>query len=318
MGRTKIVAEIVSELSSKNKIGFSLYGIRRVGKTSILKEIGLKLQKKKIPVIYISSWEVLPETVDQFTKMLASRAIHAFSDKLPVTFKFEELLGTSVKSFRTIVQGLKLSTKVSEDVEVSLSYVRKESNDVEAAVSKVFSLIEHLAEMTKTAKCVLMLDEFPSLVELTFGSGNQNIGIGIIKLLRTISENFEHTKLLVSGSYRDTMDNLVKKRNAPFYKQLLLREILPFDSDEFQEFLSHYLSETKFGSAKAKEELRIVTSAIPYNLQLLGREIKATNLKAPLTEENLSKIVVDLLKKEGDLSFSEFVGGLTPIPNQSS
>lgn len=312
VGRGTIVTEIVSELSSKNKIGFSLYGTRRVGKTSILKEIGLKLDKKKIPVIYVSSWEVLPETVDQFTKILASRTIHAFSDKLPVKFRFEEILGTSVKALRTLVQGLKLSTKVSEDVEISLSYVRKESNDVEDAVSKAFSLIEHLAEMTKTSKCVLMLDEFPSLTEMTYGSGNQKIGIGIIRLLRTISENFEHTKLLISGSYRDTMDNLVKKRNSPFYKQLLLREIRPFDSEEFEEFLAHYLPMTKFDNDKAKEELRTVTSGIPYNLQLLGREIKAKNLKAPITSENLSRMILDLLEQEGDPSFGEFVDDLTP------
>jgi hypothetical protein len=48
---------------------------------------------------------------------------------------------------------------------LSLSYIKKESEDVEEAVTKSISLIEHLAEMTKT-KCVLIIDEFPSIVEL--------------------------------------------------------------------------------------------------------------------------------------------------------
>ena len=312
VGRNVIVNEMTSELSSKNKIGFSLYGIRRVGKTSILKEIGLKMEKKKIPVIYVSSWEILPETLDEFTKILASRTIQAFGDRLPVKFKLEELLATGARALAALLRGLRLSAKVSDDVEVFLSYVRKESSDAEAAISRTFSFIEHLAEMTKTQKCILMLDEFPSLIDLTYGAGNQKIGIGVIRLLRTISENFQHTKLVISGSYRNTMDNLVKKRNSPFYKQLLLREVHPFDRREFEEFLSHYLSNVSFENDLVKQEMQNLTSGIPYNLQLLGREIKASNLQNPLTSQSLSKTVLEMLKKEGDLSFNEYIEGLTP------
>ena len=37
IGREELVGELTRESSSKNKIGFSLSGIRRIGKTSILK-----------------------------------------------------------------------------------------------------------------------------------------------------------------------------------------------------------------------------------------------------------------------------------------
>jgi AAA+ ATPase superfamily predicted ATPase len=45
IGRDEIIEELVKELASKNKIGFSLSCIRRIGKTSILKEAKRVLEK---------------------------------------------------------------------------------------------------------------------------------------------------------------------------------------------------------------------------------------------------------------------------------
>ena len=70
IGRDEIIRELVKELASKNKIGFSLSGIRRIGKTSILKEAKRVLEKKDITVIYISVWRIVPLTVDEFAKII--------------------------------------------------------------------------------------------------------------------------------------------------------------------------------------------------------------------------------------------------------
>ena len=64
VGRKSLVSELTTELRSKNRMGYSLSGIRRVGKTSILKEVKLNLEKRKLVVIYISAWRILPKTVD--------------------------------------------------------------------------------------------------------------------------------------------------------------------------------------------------------------------------------------------------------------
>jgi AAA+ ATPase superfamily predicted ATPase len=310
IGRKPLLEELINELSSKNKIGYSLSGIRRVGKTSILKEVKLKLEEKGIPTIYLSSWRILPKTIDEFTKVLTRTALAEFDDRLPVSFRFEELLDTGVKALARILSGLKLSAKVVSDLEVSISYIRRESDDVEAAITTSFALIEHLAEMTES-RCVLMLDEFPSLVDLTYGSKNQKIGEGIIQLLRTLVEEFRYTKLAVSGSFRTTLNNLVAKQKAPFYKQLLLREILPFEEKEFNEFISHYLPSLQFKDDQTRKGLYAVSSGIPYNLHLFGKEIQLQNLKA-IGESELQRIIIGVLEKEGELSFKEYVEGLQP------
>lgn len=310
VGRDEITTELTKQLSSKNKIGFSLSGIRRVGKTSILKEVGRRLSEEKIPVVYVSIWRVSPNTIDEFVKVMNRATIRAFQDRLPSKFKFEQLLVTGKTALVTFLQNLKLSATVAEDLELTVSYVRKETGDVDAALTASFSLVEHLGEMTKS-RSVLIIDEFPSMVELTYGTKNQKIGDSVIKLIRTLYEDFAQTKLVVSGSYRQTMKNLVAKQRSPFYKQLLLREVEPFTGFEYDAFIRHYLPRLKFSNNEVKDQFFNVTSGIPYNLQLLGAEIQLRGIDF-LDPKKLSSLIQSVLEKEGELSFKELVDEVSP------
>ena len=310
IGRDKIIGELVKELASKNKIGFSLSGIRRIGKTSILKETQNQLEKKGIVVIHISIWRVVPSTVEEFSKILNRAAISAFQNKLPKKFKFEQLLETGAGALVTFLQNLDLSVPVVSDLDVSVSYIRKESDNVEDVINKTFSLIDDLAQMTKT-QSVLILDEFPSVIDLTYGAKNQKIGQSIVHLLRTLFEDYKQTKLVVSGSYRDTLDNLVAKSSAPFYKQLLLRDIQPFTEKEYDGFLKHYLANVKFDD-EVRSKLYTMTSGIPYNLQLVGKEIQYLNV-TNVDAGRLKKVISSVLQKEGEQAFKEFTEILSPI-----
>ena len=311
VGRKEITSELVNQLSSRNKIGYSLSGVRRIGKTSILKEVERRLtENRKVPVAYVSVWRVSPNTIDEFVRVANRAALNAFRNRLPAKFKFEELLVTGKAALTRFLNSLKLSAKVTDDLEVSISYVRREASDVDDALTGCLSLIEHLGEMTRT-NSVLIVDEFPSLVDLTYGAKNQKIGDSMIKLIRTLYEGFKRTKLVISGSYRQTMRNLVAEQSAPFYKQLLLREIEPFSESEYKEFLQHYLPGLKFTRDAVWEQLYRITNGIPYNLQLLGSEIQLQGLN-DLSSEKLSGVVDGVLRKEGELSFKEFVDDLTP------
>jgi len=310
IGRKELVHELVTELSSKNKIGFSLSGTRRIGKTSILLEVERQLKAEHdIPVVYLSVRRVSPETVDQFVRVLNHATVSAFEDSLPAKFKFEELLSAGAGAFGRLLQNLKLSAGVGKDLEVSVSYVRGERENVGDALSKSLSLVEDMARMLGK-RCVLMLDEFPSLIDLTYGSKNQKIGESIIKLTRTLYEEFEFTKLVISGSYRGTLENVAMKQRAPFYKQLLLREVNPFDYSEYTAFLKHYLPSVKFAE-DSREHLFRMTSGIPYSLQLLARQMDFKKVEE-LNTKQLAQITRELLRSEGQLLFKEYVDSLSP------
>jgi len=310
IGRKELVSELVTELSSKNKIGFSLSGIRRIGKTSVLREVERQLTSNhSMPVIYLSVWRISPATVDQFVRVLNHSTVSAFEDSLPAKFKFEELLTAGAGALGRLLRNLKLSAGVGKDLEVSVSYVRGEGEDAGDALSKSFSLVEDMARMVNR-QCVLVLDEFPSLTDLTYGTRNQKIGESIIKLARTLYEEFEYTKLVVSGSYRGTLENIVLKQRAPFYRQLLLRELKPFDESEYLQFLTHYLQDLKF-VGDAKGQLYNVTGGIPYSLQLLARQLTFKKIEE-LDTKQLNAVTKELLQSEGELLFKEYVDVLSP------
>lgn len=314
VGREELASELLTELLSENKIGFSISGSRRIGKTSLLKEVARRIsvsgKNKKTRVIYISVWKVSPNTIDEFVQALNEATLSAFQDVLPAIFRFEELLATGARALERFLQGLKLSAKVREDLQVSVSYVRRDSNDITGAITKAFSLPEHLAELTKS-RCLLIIDEFPSLTELSYGRKNQIIGESIIKLVRTLHEDFKLTKLTIAGSERSTLENLVTKVRAPFYRQLLLREVRPFNIEEFSKFIQQYLPKVKFADEQASDELFKVSGGIPYNLQLLGQEIRLQGLNI-VKKKDIEAIVNSVLEKEGDLSFKEYIDNLTP------
>jgi AAA+ ATPase superfamily predicted ATPase len=309
IGRRDLLSELVRELSSKNRIGFSLSGSRRMGKTSVMREVERQLTNRGIPVVYLSVWKVSPETVDQFVKVLNQTTVNAFENFLPSKFKFEELILAGAKALRRLLENLKLSANVGRDLEISVAYVRGEEKDLGQALAKSLSLAEDMSKMINK-RSVLMLDEFPSLVDLTYGSKNQKLGSSIVKLTRTLYEDFKHTKLVISGSYRETMENVLTKQKSPFYRQLLLRDVKPFDDSEYSQFLKHYLPRLEF-TVEARKYLYEVSSGIPYNLQLLTRQIdfKGTNA---LHLEDLIKICRDLLQDEGEMLFSEYVSNLRP------
>lgn len=61
VNREEIIEEITSTLTDKNvNMGFALVGPRRIGKTSILREVENRLKNRDdVVIIYFSLWELV-------------------------------------------------------------------------------------------------------------------------------------------------------------------------------------------------------------------------------------------------------------------
>lgn len=294
--------QILSELyKPDSRIGFSLTGIRRVGKTSILYDIKEKLEKKGIVVVYISVWKTIPDTLDTFLSNLFDETMLAFRSKLPLKMKMSELARMSRETLLSFLEHLKLSLDVGADISYTVSYVRGDEKDVSKATSHTFNLLDKLAQGTKT-KCVLIIDEFPSITELKIGK--KMVGPAIAKSIRTINETYKKTVLVISGSYMHTMQSVALSPKAPLYKQLINMEIKPLDKQAIIEFVQTYLKRKL--SEGATNALLEASSGIPYNLQILGRELDYLELKDP-DANAVRKAVESIIKREGDLHFREYM-----------
>jgi AAA+ ATPase superfamily predicted ATPase len=302
INREEELKQILSELYKQDsRIGFSLTGIRRVGKTSILYDIKEKLERKGIVVIYVSVWKTIPDTLDTFLSNLFDETMLAFRNKLPFKMKMSELVRMSKETLLSFLEHLKLSFDLGADISYTASYVRGDEKDVSKATIHTLNLLDKLAQKAKT-KCVLMIDEFPSVTELKIG--RKMVGPAIVKSIRTINETYKKTVLVISGSYMHTMQSVALSAKAPLYKQLINIEIKPLDKEAIFEFAQTYLR--KKLSEGAVNALLEASSGIPYNLQILGRELDYLDAE-DLDADAMLKAVASVIRREGDLHFREYM-----------
>ncbi|ODS35408.1 MAG: hypothetical protein A7316_03775 [Candidatus Altiarchaeales archaeon WOR_SM1_86-2] len=293
--REELVGDMLKTLTNKNiQMGFALYGARRVGKTSILKEAHRRLMKEYgIIPIYFSLWTVAPKNIHTFVKALGSEILNAYRPKLSLKYKAVELIKSPLSILRKTIKELKISTKVGEDIEFLLTFDsrKEEYGDL---IKRVFALPEQLAKETNT-RCVLMLDEFPSIVNLK--NGNGKVGEEILGLIRTLYESQQNTVLCISGSIRKTMEITALSSTSPFYRQFLVRKIKPLSEEHAAELITKNLS--KEISSESINKIFEVTAGIPFYMQLIGKQIES------MPGMDISRIIEHTIKEEGDIIFNE-------------
>ncbi len=240
IGRKKVLKRIVNELADKKSAnGFALYGKRRVGKTSILLEVKRRIRhKEKIILIYVSVWDLVEWKVDEFCEKIIAETVDAYKDRLGLPMKFEEMIKMPYSTIIGLLKKIELKAEITDLLTLALSFSKEEKKmKTGKMVDKAFTFPEKMAEKTKT-KAILMIDEFPSVIELTNG---KKAGYGIIGKIRTIHESYERTALCVSGSIMKTMENAILSPSSAFYGQLIPIYIPPLSIEETRELLKKNL-----------------------------------------------------------------------------
>jgi AAA+ ATPase superfamily predicted ATPase len=299
INREDLLDEIVTTLTDERcDMGFALIGPRRVGKTSILLEVANRLKdEKKVVVIYFSIWDLVENTLKEFSNQLTRTILAGFRDKLSVKYKIKRLLKTPTEKIKEILKEAEISITILDEIEIELS--RKDKVlDANILLEKIFALTEELSSEFNV-RTVLMLDEFPALIDITNG---KRLGEGVIKKIRTIHEKLEHTILCISGSIRKTMEIVVLSSSSAFYRQFIVKEISPFDKVTTGELLAKNLRQKV--NPQVVEVAHSLTNGIPFYLQLLGRQLQRTSTK--IIEPKTAKAAFDeVLGEEGTIIFEE-------------
>lgn len=288
IGREELLNTLVGELSRMDSAeGFCIYGRRRIGKTSILKELERRLRTyDRVVPVYFSFWEAGTLSLKDLVERLSEAIIAAYQEKglLRVELSVKKVLGSTREVIARVVSKTKVQVKI-EEVEFLLSMRERPPRDYVPVFRQVFNMAEKLAEKTGT-KCVLLLDEFPEILRI------EN-GLQIVKMLRTAYEEYRHTALVISGSVRKTMELAVLSEAAPFYRQLLIKRIQPLTREEVAKFLERY---TGIRDEKLANELYDITGGVPFYLQWLGR---VGSLR------RAEEAVEEFIEEEGNVIFQE-------------
>ena len=295
VGRDELISELVKELGNpRSRIGFCLYGRRRVGKTSVLMEVKDHLAKKKdVVVAYLSLYDIADLTIETVGQEIINAVMSAYQEKnlLPFTVKIRKLLEAPADLVTELLLNTKIETTVLEHIKILLEYKQGKRNYTNY-IRDVFNTGDVLGKATST-KCVLVLDEFPEMTKI------EN-GMQIVKILRTQYEKQEKTALVISGSIKKTLETVALSEASPFYKQLVPKHVLPFSKEEVGRFLSLYLGKTKEDEV---EKLYQLTGGLPFYLQFIGRSSGYVG--------GIDEAINKFLQQEGGLFFKEEVEKLT-------
>ncbi|MEA1944138.1 MAG: ATP-binding protein, partial [Euryarchaeota archaeon] len=269
----------------------ALYGKRRIGKTSVLKEVQKRLENEdRIVTVYLSVWDLIEGRVYEFCQKLSMDIIDAYRPHTGLKYKTNELIGTPLALLRKFLDKAEFRI-IYEEIEFFLTL--EKDIDRNLLVEHAFNLAEKFAEETDT-KCILLLDEFPSIIELK--SDNAMVGEQILRKIRTLFESWERTTLCISGSIRSTMNLTVLSSTSPFYRQLVIREINPLNKEAVKELLLRNLEISEEGI----EQIYKFSAGIPFYVQFIGKMLEN---KETVTTEDIEEIEDEFLREEGDLLF---------------
>src|SRR3989339_539117 len=123
INRELLIKEMLDTLRDKSlKFGYALYGKRRVGKTSIFKELERILKKdKKIVPVYISVWDISTNSVNGFCDCLNEKTIDCFAPHLKLKHKAKDLALIPFNFARDILNNLKISISVKDLISFTIA-----------------------------------------------------------------------------------------------------------------------------------------------------------------------------------------------------
>lgn len=301
INRTKMLEEMVAELKdSSSTTGYALYGKRRIGKTSVLKEVQRRLEQEEgVVVVYLSVWDIIGSTLPEFCQRLSLEVIEAYRPHIGLPYRTAELIRTPLAMLRQILEETELKI-VYNEIEFLLS--RNKYVDENALIEHAFTIAEKLGEKTGI-KCVLMIDEFPSLIDLK--SNNVRVGEAVLRKIRSLFEDWEKTSLCISGSIRSTMHLAVLSSGSPFYRQLMVKEIKSLSEEHVTKLLLQHLDISQEGVREIYE----FSAGIPFYVQFIGKMLERTENS---TLDSIRMVEREFLAEEGNILFKEEFDSLGP------
>lgn len=308
VNRDKLLKNIFNNLKDKNSMtGYALIGMRRIGKTSIFLEMEDRLKKcKGVVPVYFSIWDLLEGTVCEFNRKCYLEIVEAFRRELSLKYKIRNLLKVAGDKINMFLKTFDVSINILDDIELKINKKDLNKKEFSDLFENLFLLPDKLAGITKT-KCVIFIDEFPSIQDLKADTGKR-LGSNVIKKIRSINEKYKNTVLNISGSLRKAMDIVALEAGSPFFRQFEVVKVKPFDENAVELLLKKNLG--KKTDTEVSKKLFQLTGGIPFYVQVIGKDLlKETKISVKTVE-----IVFDrFIEEEGTVIFREELNRLSSV-----
>ena len=249
--RKEIFADLRSRLLS-GPSNIVLYGPRRYGKSSLVSQLVLELEKAGVPCVIFDVMKV--PSIDLFVSSYATRVYQKFA---PLKFEFRKIGG--------FLKNLRLKLTVGSDGEPGISFDIAQSRIGSEELTEILDLPQKI--IPKDKRAVIVMDEFQEVSELLPNDQFERV-------MRSVIQNHENISYIFLGSRYHMLRRMFTERNRPFYKSAIA---MMLDKPPFEESVEFVVSRFASGgvtlSREVAAQLVFKIDNIPYYIQQLGFEV---------------------------------------------
>jgi AAA+ ATPase superfamily predicted ATPase len=249
--RKEVFNDLRSRIMSGNT-NIVLYGPRRYGKSSLVAQLVMELEKKGIPCVTFDVMKV--PSIDLFVSSYATKVYRKFA---PVKFELRKI-GEFLKSLR-----LKLT--IGSDGETGISVDTAESKISSEELTEILDLPQKI--LPKGKRAVIVMDEFQEVSELLPNDQFERV-------MRSVIQSHENISYIFLGSRYHMLRRMFTERNRPFYRSAIA---MMLDKPPFEESVDFVVSRFCSCSVAISREvaawLVVKVDNIPYYIQQLGFEV---------------------------------------------
>jgi len=265
--REKETAQLLANI--KNNINTTLFAIRRLGKTGLIRHVFEHFSKsKKIACIYFDIFAT--RNLKDFTSQFATAIYSRFPEKKGIGQKFFEIM----RLLRPVVSydPLTGSPEVSLDLGQPKQY--------EKTIQQLFAFLD-----SQSVRIIIAIDEFQQI--LTYPEKNTEA------LLRTHIQPLKNTNFIFCGSNQQMMNEIFNSAKRPFYASCSNLRLDFISTAEYARFIEIQFTRYKRKiTAESIEFILNFTQSHTYYTQMLcnqlfgadNRNIIAANVYAACTE----------------------------------
>lgn len=270
-----------------NQRNVTLYSIRRMGKTALIKHCFGQLQQQgNVTTLYV---DLMPtNNFDEFARRLAEAIINQYGNlQKGLTKKLQTLLSSigATISFdpMTGMPEIGLGLQEPRQIEYSLN-----------------TLLAFLAEQKE--QVVLAFDEFQQIVRYPTTNAEA--------MLRNLVQEYNQIRFLFSGSHLGIISSMFSDQGRPFYRSTQVMNLTAINGKAYHAFIRHHFQQArKTITDDAIDQLLQWCRQQTYYVQLLCNRLYAKYDKVKMS--SLEEVWREVLDEEQAI-FHNYKNLLTP------
>ena len=251
------LSSILEESKNEEKRNVALIGIRKIGKTSIIKEFIRRLNNSEPDILCLEIYLPEQSPVSFFKSCIGS-----------ILLELARSIRRNIGPNTTIEQMMKIMENdfpISSLGLTNLMYYVSQSN-FDEAFSYLFQLFDALRDETKST-IIVFLDEFQRLQEY-----DVSINSPVDKFREKIM-NQKEILYVISGSAVGMLNRLISSTGSPLYGHFELLIVRGFEFEEARKFILGKKAELSIGESHLSF-LYEITNGNPFYLHLLIHRLK--------------------------------------------